>query len=445
MSLALVGPDSFDHDAERAVLAAVLISHGEALAACDTVGVSWRDFADARHQVLYAAMQQLQRIGRGVDPITLGAYLEARGALAKAGGREYFGGLFDEVPTADRVRYHADLVLRAARRRGGRDDGVQRDEQAAQVDEAQRFLDLEADAFFRFPWPKLDALVGGLAPGTLSFLAGHPGGGKTSWLLTLITRCVAAGQRITYAGLETRPNKLRAQVAARVLGIDPGPIFAGVTQRDPHWPDIRARLKAEVERQRTDARWTEHLRFCPQAHVDVKAAVEIMAEAKDFGSDLVVIDHIDHVTAEARNGIAEAHAIVTVFDTATKRHDLVTLAATQTNNEGDATDPFLTHRPLAPKQIWMGKRKEQVGEMFLSVYRPMRADPPVTPQDRLDVREGKQPIGPLLAQCTTRVGVLKARALGESRGAFVDLGFWRGEVLDEIPHHRVLPFRQGAA
>ena len=421
----------FDHDAERAVLAAVLMAPAESLATCAAVGLGWRDFADDRHQVVYAACLQLAKIGRAIDPVTLVAYLGERSALERAGGREFFGGLYDEIPTAANVRYHADLVRRGARARTGRDDGVQRDEQSAQVADAQRFLDLTADDFFRFPWPALDHLAGGIAPGSLAFLAGHPGGGKTSFLLTLITRLVAQGKRITYAGLETRPNRLRNQVAARVLGIDPGPIFAGTAQRRDNWPVVRAALQAEVERQRTDARWTEHLRFAPHAHVDAGAAVEIMAEAKDFASDLVVVDHIDHVTAEGQSGWGESRAIVQVFDTATKRHNLVTLAATQTNNEGDAQDPFVPHRPISPKQIYMGKHKEQVAEMFLTLHRPLKPD--LTPADRLDVREGKRAITDLLAQCTVRVAVLKARALGESRGAFCDLGYWRGEVLDRVP------------
>jgi KaiC/GvpD/RAD55 family RecA-like ATPase len=272
-----------------------------------------------------------------------------------------------------------------------------------------------------------------MAPGTLGFLAGHPGGGKTSFLLTLIDRLVAQGKRVMYAGLETRPNKLRSQIAARTLGLDPGPILAGVAQRHSDWPATRERLKAEVERQRTDPRWTEHLRFSPHEHVDVKAAVEIMAEAKDFDAHLVVIDHIDHVTAEGRSAVADAHAIVTVFDTATKRHELVTLAATQTNNEGDVRDPFLTHRPIAPRQIWMGKRKEQVAELFLSVYRPLRTAPPITPEERMAAREDPSRVRELLAKHTTAVHVFKARALGEGKGARIDLGFWRGAVLDEVP------------
>jgi KaiC/GvpD/RAD55 family RecA-like ATPase len=424
----------FDDDVERAVLGAMIYSR-EAIDTVRAMGVQREHFESDANGVVYKAMCRLADTGSVVDPITLAAFLGRHGVLERIGGHEFISGLLDEVPTAANVTHHARLLLLAARRRAGRDDGIRRDEQAAQVGDAMRFLDLTADQFFRFPWPKLDAVVGGLAPGTLSFLAGHPGGGKTSWLLTLITRLVAQGKRVTYAGLETRPNKLRNQIAARTLGLDPGLIFAGRMQQQPDWPEIRDRLKAEVERQRTDERWTEHLCFVPHEHIDVKAAVEIMAEAKDFGSDVVIIDHIDHVTSDGnRSAVQDAHAAVTVFDTAAKRHELVCLAAAQTNNEGDVRDPFLTHRPISPKQIWMGKRKEQVAELFVSIYRPLRKEPPITGEDKLAVREGKPgAMKPLLAKHTTACHVFKPRNLGEARGEIVELGFWRGEVLDEPP------------
>lgn len=438
MTLALVSARGtpFDEDVERAVLAASLLDMtGAALATARTMGVTREHFAVDAHGVLYRAMCRLADAGSVVDPLTLSHFLERHGVLDRAGGKDEIARLLDEVPTAANVAHHARLLLLAARRRAGRDDGVRRDEQAAQVGEALKFLDLTAEQFFRFPWPRLDAVVGGLAPGTLSFVAGHPGGGKTSFLLTLITRLVAAGRRVTYAGLETRPNKLRNQIAARTLGLDPGLIFAGRMQQLPDWPEIRDRLKAEVERQRTDARWTEHLCFVPHEHIDVKAAVEIMAEAKDFGSDLVVIDHIDHVTAEgSRSAVQDAHAAVTVFDSLSKRHEMVSLAAAQTNNEGDMRDPFQAHRPISPKQIWMGKRKEQVAELFLSVYHPLREQPEITADDRKSVREGKPgAMKALLAKATTAIHVFKPRNLGEARGEVIKLGFWRGEVMDEPP------------
>lgn len=443
MSLTLV--PNFDHDAERAVLAALLIDPIPAAQHVADQQVTWRDFADPRHQVLFAALQQLLRIGRAVDPVTLGQYLEHRDALDKAGGREYLGGLHDEIPHAGNVRAHAQMVRAAARARAGRDDRTQRDEQLAQVGDAQRFLDLGAERFLRMPWPRLDATIGGTMPGTLSFLAGHPGGGKTSFLLTLMLRLLASGQRVYYAGLESRPNVLRTQIACRVLGIDHGAVLAGNAQTQPDWPDVRRRLLEELERQRDLDGPYARLRFAPQEHVDTAAACAVMAESADFGADLVVVDHIDHVTAEGKQGLyQESRAVVQVFDSLSKQHQIKTLAATQTNWTGRSADPYRNHRPIQEEHLYMGGHKLHVAHWVLGVYRPLEGGRVPKDLDKM-IRGGERPLTDALARHTVAVNVLKSRVLGDGKHAIVPLGFWRGEVLDEVPVHRRLLEDRAAA
>lgn len=442
MTLALM-PD-FDAAAERAVLAALLIDETFALPEVREVSVSWRDMADPRHQVLFAAMLELARIGRPLDPVTLGQYLEHRKALDKAGGKEYIGGLMDEVPHARNVRAHARMVKAAAKARAGKDERTALDEQSAQVGDAQRFLDLGADAFLRLPWPRLDATLGGTMPGTLSFLAGHPGGGKTSFLLTLMLRLLASGKRVYYAGLESRPNILRTQVACRTLGLDHGAVLAGNAQGLPDWPAERQRLLTELERQRDLDGPYARLRFAPHAHVDTAAACEIMAEGADFGADLIVVDHIDHVTADGKQGLyQESRHVVQVFDSLSKQHGLKTLAATQTNWTGRSADPYRNHRPIQEEQLYMGGHKLHVAHWVIGVYRPLEGGRVPKDLDKM-IRGGERPLTDALAKHTVAVNVLKSRVLGDGKHAIVPLGFWRGEVLDDVPLHRQLQARDAA-
>jgi KaiC/GvpD/RAD55 family RecA-like ATPase len=434
---------NFDHDAERAVLAACLMAPTDSLAACRDVGLSADDFEADGHRVLFRAMLALVRIGRTPDPITLGAFLEQHGVLDRAGGRDAIGALLQEIPTAANVRYHADLVRRAGRARRGRDDRREQDVQLAQVGDALAFLDLEADAFFRFPWEPLDRVVGGIHPGALAFVAGHPGGGKTSFLLTLELRLLAQGKRVYYAGLESRPNILRTQVACRVLGVDHGDVLAGNAQRRADWPEVRAKLKAEIERQRDLDGVYGRLRFAPQTHIGTGESAAIMAEAADWGADVVVVDHIDHVTADAKGGpYAESRQVVQVLDTLTKHHGLVTLASTQTNFEGRSADPYRNHRPIQEQHVYMGGHKNQVSHLTLGVYRPIEGGTVPKDLDKL-IREGAKPITDALAPHTTAVNVMKSRVLGEGKHQIVTLGFWRGEVLDAVPTYRRL--QSGAA
>lgn len=432
MSTALSLVPNFDHDAERACLAACLIAPVAAMHECDDVGLQAADFADDRHLVLFRAMHALRRTGSAIDPVTLGAFLERHGVLDRAGGRELLGALLQEIPSAANVRYYAKLVRAAAKARAGRDDRKELDVQSAQVGEAQAFLDLPANRFLRLPWPRLDAVLGGTMPGTLCFVAGHPGGGKTSWLLTLMLRLLAEGKRIYYAGLESRPNILRTQVACRVLGIDHGEVLAGNAQRLATWEDDRRRLVAELERQRDADGVYGRLRFAPQHHIDTGAACDLMARAAEWGADLVIVDHIDHVTAEnARGPYVESRQVVQALDSLTKAHQLVTVASTQTNWTGRQGDPYRDHRPIREEHLFMGGHKSQVAHWVLGVYRPCLA---CIPKDlRAAIAQDPKRITEALLKNTTAVNVLKARVLGEGKHAVVHLGFWRGEVLDEPP------------
>lgn len=105
----------YNEDAERAVLSAVLIE-SEAIT---SLGSTLRpeSFYSAKHGAIYAAMQSLHTTGTRIDPLTLSAELERGGVLQSVGGKDYIGGLVDDVPTAANIAYHANIVRSTKGRR----------------------------------------------------------------------------------------------------------------------------------------------------------------------------------------------------------------------------------------------------------------------------------------------------------------------------------------
>lgn len=103
------------HDAEQAVLCAVLCAP-DALPEIAAI-LSADDFADPRHALIFTAMQAVAGRGRDVDPLTVADELIERGALERAGGKDYLAQLIDAVPTTAHVASHAALVRDAAQRR----------------------------------------------------------------------------------------------------------------------------------------------------------------------------------------------------------------------------------------------------------------------------------------------------------------------------------------
>jgi len=105
----------WSEDAERAVLAAMLLSPDAIVVAAEFVTEDM--FYREGHRRLLRAMMAVQGRGAVVDPLTLSTELEQRGDLAAAGGKEYIGGLLDEVPTAANVEHHCQIVREKALRR----------------------------------------------------------------------------------------------------------------------------------------------------------------------------------------------------------------------------------------------------------------------------------------------------------------------------------------
>ncbi len=115
-------PDAFadrrppwSEDAERAVLAAMILS-GEAIVTAMEL-VSEDMFYREGHRRIFRAMSAIHNAGGVVDPLTLSNELEQRGDLQAAGGKEFIGGLLDEIPTAANVEHHCRIVRDKALRR----------------------------------------------------------------------------------------------------------------------------------------------------------------------------------------------------------------------------------------------------------------------------------------------------------------------------------------
>ena len=105
----------WSEDAERAVLAAMMLAGDAIITASELVSEDM--FYREGHRRLFRAMMAINHAGAVVDPLTLSNELEQRGDLAAAGGKEYIGGLLDEVPTAANVEHHCRIVRDKALRR----------------------------------------------------------------------------------------------------------------------------------------------------------------------------------------------------------------------------------------------------------------------------------------------------------------------------------------
>lgn len=230
-----------NHEAERAVLAAVLMSSGPyAIAAYRRLAeiVRAEDFDEPRHADIWRAIGRVVDAGREVDFVTVCAELTAMRRINAVGDRQGLRRLVLEAELSMQCDVHADIVRVCAIRRraleaadahrvrilAGEDvaasfarmeaesrEGItaQRDLSAlAAVDAAWSEYCDDAARNARYGVGALDGdadragVLGGLFGGQLTALGAVPGGGKTALAATVTVATAAAGGRVLFAALE---------------------------------------------------------------------------------------------------------------------------------------------------------------------------------------------------------------------------------------------------
>ena len=108
-----------DHEAERAVLAAVLLDGAGEYGAWARVSavLGARDFHHPNHAVVFDAMGRLAGRMEPIDVVTLSAELRAMERLNTVGGAQFLGELTDTIPVVAHCDTHARIVLEHSARR----------------------------------------------------------------------------------------------------------------------------------------------------------------------------------------------------------------------------------------------------------------------------------------------------------------------------------------
>jgi KaiC/GvpD/RAD55 family RecA-like ATPase len=328
----------------------------------------------------------------------------------------------------------------------GESDEVQAEETAfAQVDRAVAEIYRDPRDYLALPWPSVHDLVGGVAPGTLGFLVGFSGNGKTSLLMSLTDLLLQENKTVYYVGLESAPDIIRTHLACLRLNLHPGDVLSGKLKTgDPDWPKYRLALLAELEKQKFQR---EHNRLLcsDEAHVDLTGLADVAADAARANADLLIVDHIDHVGGEA--SYEENVAAVRLLLSLALKHRLRVLAASQLNQSVTQGDRLAQFRPPSPGAVKMGGHKREVAHYMLAVYRPIRKD--ATADDLRAVREDRADVSHLLAPRTMGVACLKNRFYGDREGRRCRLHIQAGQVrektslddsMDRIRQKEEVPF-----
>jgi len=256
-------------EAEEAVAGVVLLCP-ELL---QTLGLSENQFYIHRLRFIWAAYQALEAQRQPIDTLTVCAALQAAGHLDEIGGPAYLTSLLNQVPSTLHAAGYAEIIKGHAIRRDllaaanqlarqAYDTSLDATSLLSQADEILRRVgqgveqkiltahDVAGEIYDEMneraqllatgkglpndliATGLLDVdrlLGGGLQPERLYVVAGRPGQGKTSWLISIARhQILKLGQRVAIFSLEMSAKQLMRRFLAQDSGINSAKLTSGV-------------------------------------------------------------------------------------------------------------------------------------------------------------------------------------------------------------------------
>ncbi len=242
-------------EAEEAVLGGILI---DPAARWDVYGfLEARHFFIVKHDMIYRAIRRLSDRGDAIDYLTVVEELRAQNELDEVGGPAYITYLVNHTPAAMYVETYGQLVRRLAIRRElltvARETAADAHAEDADVFDilervqarvlalaesdyqdhmthvgALASADMDRVAARRegadapglaTGFTDLDGILGGMKPEDLLILAGRPGMGKSSMLLTIALNLARQGKRVGLWSLEMSGKQIVRRLNAMISGV----------------------------------------------------------------------------------------------------------------------------------------------------------------------------------------------------------------------------------
>lgn len=302
-----------------------------------------------------------------------------------------------------------------------------------QVIDAQIALDRHPDTFLRWPYPELDAMTGPMAPGNVWFICAASGGGKTTFVASIIDLWRIAGKKVYVMPLETRPKEFRTYLACMAAGVHPGDALSGNLRLLPDGEAKRLLLKSELEMQ-LKSPYIDRVMISGQRAIDLNGLTAGLKEAKAFGADVVIVDHIDHI--EGGNGsnlYGEAKRVNDAALRMAQDNDMLLLFTSQLNQGASKGDYLTKYLPPKTDHIAFGSLKQRNATGMIGLFRPLRQRRAGESEKEYAavmkvIRSGTGTITDALEPNTMGVSAMKLRNYGSREGAKVFLGVHGGRV-----------------
>ena len=244
-----------DIDVEMAVLALCMRNNTSLVKTVQNKIIS-DDFTDDRNSIIFGVILEMFFENRQIDRITVYSELERRNLVDKAGGQRYIYRVGDTTAVQSALDGYIDgLKERSARKKILKAIDMVRQETVRGSRRSAEIVDLmitemsklkegndtkgivalsdvlkmtltgiysdikdeNAGKRIKLGYPKLDAMLGGLGPGTLHILAGRPGMGKTAFAINIAANVAANQKTVVVFSLEMSLEQLGARLMSSAM------------------------------------------------------------------------------------------------------------------------------------------------------------------------------------------------------------------------------------
>lgn len=420
-------------EAERAVLAAILLNEENLGLVVDTLGSN--DFYVPAHRLVYQGILDLSRSGQKIDLVTLQDLLTTRNELEEVGGVMGLVELQEDLPSIGMAAQHAKIVkdksllrhlitssteiISSCYESTGQDltnllDGAEKKIFQISNNLAQKafvpIADVLKGTFKRLAqlssrrdgitgistgFNAFDKMTSGLQKGDLIILAARPSMGKTALMLNLALNACRAGSAIGIFSLEMSSEQLVLRMLSSESRI-PHHYIRNATITSDEWMDLT----------NTAARLAESKIF-----IDDTASISIMelrAKARRLKAkhniEVLVIDYLQLISGDGskyENRTQEISVISRALKALAKELDIAVLAASQLSR---SLETRIDKRPLLSDLRESGAI-EQDGDVIFFIYRDVVYNRDTEHPDLTELIIGKQRNGP--------TGTVKVRFVGE--------------------------------
>ncbi len=233
--------------------------------------------------------------------------------------------------------------------------------------------------------------------------------------------------------LETRAHEFRTYLACMQVEVHPGDALSGQLRSLMHGDDMRKAIKHALQAQ-IHSPYVERVMVSGQRSINLAGLEAGLKEAKAFGADVVIVDHIDHI--EGGNGTNLYSEAKRVNDGALRMaqdNGMLLIFTSQLNMSASKGDYLAKYLPPKDEHIAFGSLKRRNATGMIGLFRPVRTLQPGEDEENYkalirDARAGTGDIAAALAERTMGVVAMKLRHYGAREGMKTYLAVERGRV-----------------